>query len=267
MDKKILCAAVFAAGTMLSIAACHDTRKALVPLPPAPAQAKVDVRVPPPSQELSEPRINSFTAEPRAIARGQSAVLRWSVENASEISINASVGAVQPNGSREIFPNETNTYTLTAKSTTGRDSRSATVEVVTSLPPPPDRTPSGATISGVDLLGRDGQDVYFDYDKTDIRDDGRLVLTHDADVLKRILASNPNFTAALEGHCDERGSAEYNLGLGDRRAIAAKDFLVQLGIPADHITTISYGKERPFCTEPTETCYQSNRRAHLAPVP
>ena len=72
-------------------------------------------------------------------------------------------------------------------------------------------------------------DALFDYDKSDIRDDARAVLTHDADALKRIFAADPSFSVVLEGHCDERGSAEYNLGLGDRRATAAKDFLVQLG--------------------------------------
>jgi len=68
----------------------------------------------------------------------------------------------------------------------------------------------------------------------------------------------------VEGHCDERGSAEYNLGLGDRRAQSAKDFLVQLGVPADKLRTISYGKERPVCTEANESCWQRNRRAHFA---
>ncbi len=109
-------------------------------------------------------------------------------------------------------------------------------------------------------------DALFDYDKSDIRDDARQVLTHDADALKRIFAADPAFTVVLEGHCDERGSAEYNLGLGDRRATAAKDFLVQLGVPAEKIRTISYGKDRPICTDATEACYQRNRRAHLTPA-
>ena len=116
------------------------------------------------------------------------------------------------------------------------------------------------------MLGREGQDAYFDYDRSDIRDDARQTLTRDADLLKRIFAQDPSFSVVLEGHCDERGSAEYNLGLGDRRATAAKDFLVQLGVPADRIRTISYGKERPVCTDTTEDCYQRNRRAHLAPA-
>ena len=108
-------------------------------------------------------------------------------------------------------------------------------------------------------------DAYFDYDSSDIREDARNALTRDADALKAILRDFPNNSLVLEGHCDERGSAEYNLGLGDRRATAAKEFLIQLGIPADRLKTISYGKERPQCTEQNESCWQKNRRAHFAP--
>jgi peptidoglycan-associated lipoprotein len=109
------------------------------------------------------------------------------------------------------------------------------------------------------------QDAYFDYDKSDIRSDGQSVLTQDATALKAIFADFPSAAIVIEGHCDERGSAEYNLGLGDRRATAARDFLQQLGVPADKLKTISYGKERPQCTESDESCYQKNRRVHLSP--
>jgi peptidoglycan-associated lipoprotein len=110
------------------------------------------------------------------------------------------------------------------------------------------------------------QDAYFDYDKSDIRGDAQSVLQQDASAIKSILADFPNATIVVEGHCDDRGSAEYNLGLGDRRASAAKDFLVQLGVPADRLKTISYGKERPQCTDENESCWQKNRRAHFSPA-
>jgi peptidoglycan-associated lipoprotein len=113
------------------------------------------------------------------------------------------------------------------------------------------------------MLQQQAQDAFFDYDKNDIRDDARQALSHDAELLKQIFAQDPNFTVIIEGHCDERGSAEYNLALGDRRATAAKEYLVQLGAPADRLKTISYGKERPQCTEASEACWQRNRRAHL----
>jgi len=109
------------------------------------------------------------------------------------------------------------------------------------------------------------QDAYFDFDKFNIRPDAQQALTQDASALKQILADYPGFQVVIEGHCDERGSAEYNLGLGDRRATAAKDFLVQLGVAADRLKTISYGKERPVCTEQTEECYQRNRHVHFSP--
>ena len=94
----------------------------------------------------------------------------------------------------------------------------------------------------------------------------RSIMQQNADVLKAIFAADPGFRVALEGHCDERGSAEYNLGLGDRRSTSAKDYLVQLGVPVDRISTISYGKDRPQCQDANEDCYQKNRRAHLVPA-
>ena len=107
-------------------------------------------------------------------------------------------------------------------------------------------------------------DAYFDYDSNGIRSDARDSLTKDADALKKIFTDFPSGNVIVEGHCDERGSAEYNLGLGDQRASAAKQFLVDLGVPADRLKTVSYGKERPQCSEQTESCYQRNRRAHFA---
>jgi len=82
--------------------------------------------------------------------------------------------------------------------------------------------------------------------------------------LKAIFSEFPSQTIIVEGHADERGSAEYNLGLADRRASAAKEYVVQLGVPGDRLKTVSYGKERPQCTESEESCWQKNRRAHFS---
>ena len=180
------------------------------------------------------------------------------------MNIDQGVGAVQSQGNRQVFPNNSTTYTLTANGPGGTDSRSVTV-TVTTAPPPPPAPPSGPRLSSNELLQQQGQDAYFDYDKSDVRSDARDALTRDATLLKQIFAQDPQFTVVVEGHCDERGSAEYNLALGDRRASAARDFLVQLGVPADRLKTISYGKERPQCTEANESCWQRNRRAHLSP--
>jgi peptidoglycan-associated lipoprotein len=180
------------------------------------------------------------------------------------MSISGGVGAVQSQGQRQVFPTSTTTYTLTANGPGGSDSRSVTVSVSTP-PPPPATAPPPPRLSSSDLLQQQAQDAYFDYDKSDVRSDARDALTKDATLLRQIFAQDPNFTVVVEGHCDERGSAEYNLALGDRRASSARDMLVQLGVPADRLKTISYGKERPQCTEANEECWQKNRRAHLSP--
>jgi peptidoglycan-associated lipoprotein len=171
---------------------------------------------------------------------------------------------VSARGDRQVSPTDTTTYTLTASGPGGSDTATATVNV-TVPPPPPTPTPvPKKTLS--ELLATEVQDAYFDYDKSDIREDARAVLTHDAEALKQIFAEIPDGVVQLEGNCDERGSAEYNIGLGDRRAAAAKDFLVQLGVPADKVKTISYGKERPACTDSNEACWQKNRHDHFASV-
>ena len=108
------------------------------------------------------------------------------------------------------------------------------------------------------------KDAYFAYDRHDLLPEARLVLTDDADILKSILLESPAVVLAVEGHCDERGSAEYNLALGDLRARTARDFLLERGVSAGQLDVISYGKERPQCTAQEESCWQKNRRAHIA---
>ncbi|HTB14214.1 MAG TPA: OmpA family protein [Bryobacteraceae bacterium] len=110
-------------------------------------------------------------------------------------------------------------------------------------------------------------DALFDYDKATIRDDASTVLKADVGVIRDILANYPNQKLLIEGNADERGSEEYNLALGDRRARAAQEFLVSMGIPAAQLSLVSYGKERPICTDKTEDCWQRNRRAHVTAAP
>ena len=102
-------------------------------------------------------------------------------------------------------------------------------------------------------------DVFFDLDKSDLREDARPLLTRDADWLKRWTSVQ----VTLEGHADSRGSAEYNLGLGNRRASAVRDYLVSLGVPAGRVVVVSKGKEQPFCNEENEGCWSQNRRGHF----
>ena len=129
-------------------------------------------------------------------------------------------------------------------------------------PAPAPRPPSEEEIfarKSLDELTRELSDVYFDYNESVIRDDARGPLQKDADWLKRWTSTQ----ITIEGHCDARGSAQYNLGLGSRRASAVKDYLASLGVPASRITLVSKGKEQPFCTEESESCWQQNRRGHF----
>jgi peptidoglycan-associated lipoprotein len=107
------------------------------------------------------------------------------------------------------------------------------------------------------------EDALFDYDKSTIRPDAAKALSDNVAAIRATLSKYPNEKITIEGHCDQRGSDEYNMALGERRAEASKEFLVNMGISAAQLTTISYGKERPQCTEDNEDCYQRNRRAHL----
>lgn len=127
-------------------------------------------------------------------------------------------------------------------------------------PPPPDAAPDVMS-EEIDAMNRKGylQDAYFDYDASDLRDDARSALSANAEWLKRY----PSIQVLISGHCDERGTSAYNLALGDSRANAARSYLESLGVSGGRLRTVSYGKERPFCTESSEDCWQQNRRAHF----
>lgn len=249
---------VWAIGIVLltGIAGCRK-KTPVAAAPPAPRVVTPAVARPDP------PTIAEFTAEPNRIERGQSALLRWQVKDATEIRIDHEIGAVAAAGRRQIAPDESTTYTLTAKGPGGSTAAETTLRVA--LPPPATPTPASPVPTIRERLSREAQDAFYDFDRSDLRKDALQVLTKDADALRSIMNDFPATTVVIEGHCDERGSAEYNVALGDRRASAAKDFLTQLGVPADRLIKISYGKEHPQCTESNETCWQKNRRVHFAP--
>jgi peptidoglycan-associated lipoprotein len=256
-SRKTLYAILFALALSLFAVGCK--KKVPPPAPPPPAP-KVEAPKPPPAK----PTVNSFEAEPTTIERGQAATLRWNVTGeGANVSIAPGVGSVPVTGSRQVFPTNTTTYTLTAQNEGGTTTMTATVNVTAPAPPPPPPAPKPSrTIS--EALSSDVQDALFDYDSATIREDARAVLTRNADALKAIFNEFSNTTIIVEGHADERGSAEYNLGLADRRSAAAKEYLVQLGVSGDRLKTVSYGKERPQCTDANETCWQKNRRAHFS---
>ena len=260
LNKRKITASLFAISLAMFAAGC---KKKAPPPPPPPPPAPAPAA---PAPAPKAPTVAQFTAEPTSIQRGQSSTLRWEVSgDVTSVSINQGVGTVQNAGNHRVFPSDSTTYTLTAAGPGGNTTASVTVEVAAPPPPPPPAPAPAPTVTMEQRLSSDVQDIYFDYDKSDVRDDAREALTKDAAAIKGILADFPNASIVVEGHCDERGSAEYNLGLGDRRASSAKDYLVQLGVPADKLKTISYGKERPVCTESNESCWQKNRRAHFSP--
>ena len=221
------------------------------PPPPPPPEA-----APPPARPTA-----SLTAEPSSIERGKSATLKWSSTNATSASLNQGIGSVRVNGSREVFPTQTTTYTLTVKGQGGEAAATATVTVRVPPPPPPPPPPKPEFSDAISSAVRD---AYFDYDKSDIRSDAAATLRSNASALKRLFNDYASGRVVVEGHCDERGTNEYNLALGDQRATAARDNLVNQGVPAGKLTTISYGEERPQCTASDESCWQRNRRAHFS---
>jgi peptidoglycan-associated lipoprotein len=251
MTKRRASLTLGAALTLVFAAGCH--KKPAPPPPPPPAPA---------AQPPAKPTINYFTAEPSTITSGESATLRWSVTDATTVEIDNGIGQVSPNGRRAVNPTATTEYTLTA--TNGGGTVTATTTVTVSTPPPPPPAAPQTTSTPAEILSQQVHDIHFDYDKSDIRPSEQPILEQDATALKQIFSMDPNFVVTVEGHCDERGSAEYNLALGDRRASSVKSALVSMGVPASNLKTISYGKERPLCTDATEECYARNRRVHFS---
>lgn len=235
--------------------ACKKKVKALPPPPPEAAVRPAEPPLP------SRPTILAFSVEPSTIQPGQSATLRWNVSGATSVSIDQGIGHVSPVDTWKVTPRDSTTYTLTATNQGQNATATATVTVTGAAPPPPSTTP---TLSLDERISRQVQDIYFDYDQFTVRDDARGIMATNSVALKSIFKDYPSATVIIEGHCDERGSAEYNLGLGDKRASATRDYLVQLGVPADKLKSVSYGKERPVCNEADEACYAKNRRAHFA---
>ena len=205
---------------------------------------------PPPSR----PTV-TLTANPTSISKGDTVTLNWTSTNATQLTISPEVGAVAPEGSTKVTPSDSVTYSITASGPGG--SADSSIRVTVAAPAAAAPPSSNETLDQMFL--KEMQDAYFDLDKADIRSDARASLAKSADFLRNY----PQVKVVVEGHCDERGSTEYNLALGDRRAAAVKQYLVSLGIGADRVSTVSYGKEKPFCMQSNETCWQQNRRGHF----
>jgi peptidoglycan-associated lipoprotein len=212
--------------------------------PPPPATIAPPVVTPAPTAQI--------TATPTVITAGDQVVLNWRTTDATSASIDG-IGDVPTLGVKTVTPSVSTSYRLVAKGPGG--SADAVARVTVNAPP--------AVVAPVNTMSEEEefkanvQDIFFDYDKYDIRSDAQAPLERDASYL----VSHPNVKILIGGYCDERGSEEYNLALGQSRAEAAKKALINAGVAASHIRVVSYGKEKPFCTESTEACWQKNRRA------
>jgi peptidoglycan-associated lipoprotein len=201
-------------------------------------------------------------AQPTSIDRGGSTTLQWEARNAATVSITPELGNVALTGSRSVSPASSVTYTASATGPGGTAQDIARITVNIPAPAAKDDEPRRPAVTGTGLpaaFQANVKDIHFDYDKADILPQYVSVLQANATWLK----ANPNVRFTVEGHCDDRGSEEYNLGLGDRRANAVKEFLVAQGVAANRMNTVSYGEEKPLCREETETCFTMNRRAHF----
>ena len=230
---------------VVMLSACHKAQvSSTVPPPPPPATPTA-----------------SLTASPQAIEKGQPTMLTWETANANEVSIDAAgittetLGLLQPKGSLQVTPSDSTTYTLYAKGPGGKESVSARVTVTVPAPPAAPSEPSAD-----ELFSQNVKDIYFDFDKADIRYDQQSAIERDT----AFLAQHPKINLTIEGTCDERGSIEYNLALGDKRANAVKQTLVAGGVSSANVKMISFGKEKPVCDQHDESCWQQNRRGHFS---
>jgi peptidoglycan-associated lipoprotein len=250
---QITRAALTAASAIVLIFTASCPKTASPPPPPSPSQ-------------LATPTIK-FLADPATISNGQTAVLRWSVKDATSIQIDNQVGVVGPEDHRDIHPAVTTTYRLEASGNGKTTTASVTVSVVN--PPTAvlnNAQPSAETTGPLtgEVFSTQLRDVHFAYSEHQVVSQDQPVLENDARVLKSFFDKDPVLMVVIEGHCDERGSAEYNMALGDLRANFIKESLVRLGVPANKLNTVTYGKEHPICLGTSDDCYAQNRRAHFS---
>ncbi|MGA3344860.1 MAG: peptidoglycan-associated lipoprotein Pal [Terracidiphilus sp.] len=193
-----------------------------------------------------------LTATPAFVSAGDQVQLNWTTTGATTASIDG-IGDVPSSGVKTVKPSESTSYHLVARGDGGTAEATARVTVNA---PPAVVVPTSTMTPEEEFKGA-VQDIFFDYDTYDIRGDAEATLARDASYL----VSRPNIRIVIGGYCDERGSNEYNLALGQNRANAAKSALILAGVEASRIRVVSYGKEKPFCAESTEECWQQNRRA------
>lgn len=239
MDReKKLSVAVLVLVSLVATAGCKHKIQTPVAAAPPPAPA--------PTANIS--------ASPSAVTAGDRVTLTWNTTNASSATIEG-IGDVSTSGTKTVTPTASTTYHLVAK---GNGTADAYGRVTVNQPPAAAAPAAG--MSEEQLFQANVKDVFFDYDKYSVRNTDEATLTQDAAFLK----NHPAMKVIIGGYCDERGSNEYNIALGQNRADSAEKMLVASGIAPDRIRIVSYGKEKPFCNDETESCWQENRRAGFA---
>jgi peptidoglycan-associated lipoprotein len=236
---------------LIAIAAatgCHKKASGIDPNALGPAPAAV-----------AAPPTASITADPLAIDLGQSVVLNWRTQNATVVTIDG-IGEVNSNGTQTVSPSNSTNFHLTAKGDGGTTEANVRVTVRVPVAPSAPPAPTEGDMGSEAAFHQNVQDVFFDYDSYDLRPDAATSTAQAASYL----AAHPAIKVVIGGYCDDRGSAEYNLALGENRANAARTALVSAGVSASRLRVISYGKEKQFCTEENETCWQQNRRAQFS---
>jgi peptidoglycan-associated lipoprotein len=242
--------ALFLAVALAAVSGCHKN---------AATSVNPDINAPTPAPLPPMPTA-SLTADPLAIDLGQSVVLNWRTTDATNVAIDG-IGTVNPNGTQTVSPSASTNFHLVAKGDGGSIETSVRVTVRVPVAPtvPTDNTAT-ADMGDEATFHDNVQDIYFDYDSFDLRADAQAAAVKAASYL----VAHPDIRVVIGGYCDDRGSAEFNLALGENRANAAKTALVNAGVAPARIRVVSYGKEKQFCTEESESCWQQNRRAQFA---
>lgn len=242
--RKALAAAAIAV-VLGAVTGCHKKEQPVNPasLGPMPSNAAAPTA--------------TLTADPVAIDVGQSVVLNWRTQNATSVTIDG-IGEVPANGTQTVSPSSSTNFHLTAKGDGG--TTEANVRVTVRVPQAPSAPVDNSDMGSEAAFHQNVQDIFFDYDSYDIRPDAQT----SSQTAASYLNAHPAIKIVIGGYCDERGSAEYNLALGENRANAAKTALVNAGVSGSRIRVISYGKEKQFCTEQNESCWQQNRRAQFS---
>jgi peptidoglycan-associated lipoprotein len=220
-------------------------KKAAAPPPP-----------PPPTMSTAAPTA-TITASPSVVNPGDGVALTWHTTDANDVSIDG-IGKVPSSGTQTVNPTSSTNYHLVARGDGG--SADATTRVTVNTLSASSTSDNSNNMTDDATFRQNVADVFFDYDSYDITPQTQGVILKDA----AFLNAHPSIKVVIGGYCDERGSTEYNLALGENRASAVKHALVSAGVGADRVRTVSYGKEKQFCTEHDESCWQQNRRGQFS---